>query len=100
MQESITLTSLKHEELLSMIEEGAAKALDRRFTSYKPQDSPIEDRIMNSIEAAKFLGVSRVSLHKWIKAKSVPFKRQGRRLLFSKRELISWTSQKGGSNGK
>ncbi len=48
--------------------------------------------IMNTIEAAKFLGVSKNTLYDAAGRLEVPFQRIGKRMLFSRTALIQWLS--------
>lgn len=49
---------------------------------------PIGERLtVTRAEAAKLMGVSITTIKRWIKAKSIPFVRVGRRTLIKKREL-------------
>jgi excisionase family DNA binding protein len=82
------LRSIIREELRNSIDEFFEKHVKELFESY-----PSEDKIINSVQAAKFLGVSRVTLAAWIKNESVPYRREGKRLLFSKRDLLIWVRE-------
>jgi excisionase family DNA binding protein len=90
MNQELTLTNLSNDDLRILISTTLKDDIPKILREHIPDVRPIEDSIMNSVEAARFLGVSRVTLAKWIEKESVPFKRMGSRLLFSKRQLLAW----------
>ena len=49
-----------------------------------------DDKIINTSEAAEFLGISRMTLFRRMKLGQVPYKRLGRRVMFSKLQLTDW----------
>jgi excisionase family DNA binding protein len=88
--EKYILLTFDQEDLRSVVEEVVQGQLKELLKDVASQLDTIEDQVFNSVEAARFLGVSRVTLAKWIEKESVPFKRMGSRLLFSKRQLLEW----------
>lgn len=49
-----------------------------------------EDEVMESMEAAKFLKVSRQTLMKYVQEGKIPAQKLGRQWRFSKEALIEW----------
>lgn len=96
MESKITLTQLSEEQLRKLIEESIESSIPRLLKEHTPQVLNIEDEIMNSSDAARFLSISRVTLVDWLKKGIVPHRQEGRRLLFSKRELLDWVQRGGG----
>jgi excisionase family DNA binding protein len=90
MNQELTLTNLSNDDLRILISSTLKDDIPKILREHIPDVRPINDEIMNSVQAAKFIGVSRVTLAKWIAEESVPFKRMGSRLLFSKRQLLEW----------
>ena len=45
-------------------------------------------------EASKLLNISAISLYSYVKNKKIPFKKEGRRLYFSKPELENWNKDR------
>jgi excisionase family DNA binding protein len=46
--------------------------------------------VLPAVEAARLLGVSRWTLYAAARAKIIPCRRLGRRMLFSRRALLAW----------
>jgi len=51
-------------------------------------------RILNTDEAAKYLNLSRSDLDRLVKDQEVPFERRGDRVVFRRRDLDGWASQR------
>ena len=71
------MTSVTFEEFTSMI-----RATVREELSQKE-----EKELLNFKEACQFLGVSASALNKWKRENLIPFKRLGKRVLFSRKDL-------------
>ena len=52
-----------------------------------PTSSP---EFLTEDEAAKLLRVTRVALYKWRQTAGLPYARAGRRILYSRAELLEW----------
>lgn len=55
-------------------------------------DTPAERDVVNADEAAAFLGLDRKTVYEYARRGAIPHQRLGRRVLFSKRALVSWLS--------
>lgn len=55
------------------------------------KSTPDKD-VLSLAEAARFLGITRVTLSTYIKAKAIPFRQVKRRYLFWRGALIEWLS--------
>jgi excisionase family DNA binding protein len=53
-------------------------------------DSPGEREVLNTAEAAAFLGVDPKLLAKWAKAGKVPSQKPGKGYLYSRAALLTW----------
>lgn len=60
-----------------------------------------EDEVMDTLEAAKFLKVSRQTLMKYVQEGKIPAQKLGRQWRFSKEALVEWlkNGKQGGGNG-
>lgn len=54
----------------------------------------MEDEIMNAMEAAEYLKISRSFLSKLIKEKKLPYMRIGKGLRFTKSSLNEWINER------
>lgn len=61
-------------------------------TSFKTDSST--DDLLNIDEAAQFLNLSKQTVYKKVSNLKIPFSKQGKRLYFSKKDLMQWI-QKG-----
>lgn len=52
-----------------------------------------EPEVLTASEAAKFLRVSRPTLNRMIKEKSIPHKKISRKILFLKSAILDWLTQ-------
>lgn len=59
----------------------------RKFIS----DGISTECLLNVSEAADLLRVSHRTLYSWVGQRRIPFRKAGRRLLFSREELVAWT---------
>ncbi len=50
-----------------------------------------DDKILKPFEAAHLLGIALATVYKWVHQRRIPFRKHGRRLLFSKADLLSWS---------
>lgn len=49
------------------------------------------DCLLDVNEAAELLRVSHRTVYAWVSQRRIPFRKAGRRLLFSREELVAWT---------
>lgn len=91
----LTLITMGKKDLKDVIREILE---ERRLNASKEPDNrlnPQEDEIFNTTQAAKFLKISRMTLHRRMAEGSVPHRRLGRRIMFPKLELLSWLRGQG-----
>ncbi len=50
-----------------------------------------DEKILMPIEAADLLGVALPTVYKWVHQRRIPFRKHGRRLLFSRSDLLKWS---------
>ena len=61
---------------------------------YEKRRLDVEKEILDTTEAAEFLGVSVDTLVKYLDAAAVPYRTLGTRRIFSRRALILWAGGK------
>jgi excisionase family DNA binding protein len=91
----VTLTTLSKEDLQSALREVLTDVLQVATKEPDNRLNPEKDVVMNTSQAAKFLNISRMTLHRRMNEGSVPHRRLGRRIMFSKLELIAWLRGQG-----
>lgn len=99
MQEKVFI-SLTESELRELISHEVRSTISALFNVKEGRikgQYEIEDEIMNTTQAAKFLKISRMTLHRRMTEGSVPYRRLGRRIIFSKNRLKEWV--RGVENG-
>ena len=84
MTKQILLTELSFEDFKALITETVAQAF-QKFKPLEPQDS--NDSLMKIDEVAKFLAVSKVTIHAWKKKGILPFHRLGGRVYYKLHEV-------------
>jgi excisionase family DNA binding protein len=47
---------------------------------------------LDANEAAEFLKVTKKTIYDWVHRKKVPYRKHGRKLVFSQEELIQWSN--------
>ncbi|WP_418975966.1 helix-turn-helix domain-containing protein [Alistipes putredinis] len=81
-------------ELRSIVANEVAAILPRLANSYSKNDSVVSDKL--TVEGAvQFLAnqgvpTTRSTIYNWVFLKKIPFKKVGRRTVFSKKELLGW----------
>ena len=75
------------EMLTPIIEEAVFNAIFKT-NSFKSESE--EDVMMNMEEAAKFLQISKVTLHKIKRNGNLKYYRVGRKILFSRKEILNF----------
>lgn len=64
-------------------------------------DQPLADKLLTPWEAARILNISRVSLYRMIKARSITFVCVGGQFRFKRRALLEWIDRhEYGPNGE
>jgi hypothetical protein len=83
----LIITSLKKDELKSLIEESI-----RTVLSEKPEKSSSSDanNFLNVEEASVFLNLAKATLYSLSSTSKIPVIKKGKRLYFSKQSLIDW----------
>jgi excisionase family DNA binding protein len=79
---------------LDRIEKMISKPLQINVDKVKKSIIKKGDDIIDLKDAAKILNVSNASLYSYVKNKRIPFKKEGRRLIFSSTALEEWKQKK------
>ena len=53
----------------------------------------MEDRFLTKKDAAEFLHVSLGAINAWVHMKKIPYRKHGRRVVLSEKELIEWSKR-------
>ncbi len=53
-----------------------------------------DDSFMTPAQAADFLGIKLPTIYKWVQMKQIPFRKHGRLLRFSRRDLLDWSNNR------
>jgi len=89
MQTDIVLISLTRNELQDLIREVLQQELS------VVNQHKIEKELMSFKETIQFLGISRSTLNIWKSQGKLPFKKLGRRIFFSREEVLSALKETG-----
>lgn len=92
MEKQVLLTQLNPNDLNEMIANGIKEHLPQIIEEHFKLKHLDEDKLLTRKEVCELLRLSYVSLHKKMK-EGLPFKRAGRRVLFSKKEILDWLDQ-------
>lgn len=92
MNESIIITTPA--QLQTIIDE-AVNAILPKLADFRRKNEPVETDGMNVEDAARFLSeqgipTTRATLYNLVYKEAIPYKKFGRRTVFSKRELLAW----------
>jgi prophage regulatory protein len=88
----IVLFPMPLDEFMQFIKDCVNEGLNNPHKqSTLPQDS---QEYLTTVEAARFLKVSLVSIHTWKREQGLPFYRIGRSLRFKKSDLVAFTEKK------
>jgi excisionase family DNA binding protein len=62
----------------------------------KQQNRPTirEDKPLSIIEASEFLNIPKATLYQFTSARTIPFQKVGKKILFFRHELIAWIESK------
>jgi len=50
-----------------------------------------QSEFLNVVEAAEFLRVKIATIYAWVHQRRIPFRRHGRRTIFSRKDLEAWS---------
>lgn len=92
MEKELLLTQLNPNDLNEMIANGIKQHLPEIIEEHFRLKYKDVDEILSRKEVAELLRISYVTLHKKMK-EGLPYKRAGRRVLFSKKEILDWIDQ-------
>lgn len=84
---NIILTQLSQDELQTLIECSLSRVLAKSEIATSTLE---QDKIFTIEEAASFLSLSRHTIYDLTSRSAIPYLKKGRRLYFSKEDLISW----------
>lgn len=92
MNESIIITTPAQ---LQTIISDAVDAIIPKLADFRRKNEPVETDGMNVDDAARFIteqGIptTRATLYNLVYKEAIPYKKFGRRTVFSKRELLAW----------
>ena len=92
MENSIIVTTPA--QLQTIIDE-AVNAILPKLADFRRKNEPVETDGMNVDDAARFIteqGIptTRATLYNLVYKEAIPYKKFGRRTVFSKRELLAW----------
>ena len=92
MNESIIITTPAQ---LQTIISDAVNAILPKLADFRRKNEPVETDGMNVDDAARFIteqGIptTRATLYNLVYKEAIPYKKFGRRTVFSKRELLAW----------
>ena len=81
------LIVISKEQLISIISEVVRQELSHVNREKLPDTEP--DEFLNALQVVIMLKISKPTLYKRMKDGTIPYKKVGRRLLFSKNEIIN-----------
>lgn len=81
------LTSIKKEELSALIENSVRKVLSENPASTNEDNS---SEFLTIDEASKFLNLAKATVYTLTSAGKIPVIKKGKRLYFTKQELMNW----------
>lgn len=92
MNEPIIITTPA--ELRSIVADEVAAILPK-LADFRRKNEPVEIDNLSVEEAVRFIAeqgipTTRSTIYNWVFLKKIPFKKIGRRTVFSKKELLAW----------
>ena len=84
IMEEIIMIKMSVQELKDLISKCVQECLQEHLKQAPPED----DTLLKIDAIAKYLGVSKVTIHTWKKQGKIPFHRMGRRVYFKKSEIL------------
>jgi excisionase family DNA binding protein len=85
MNNATFITTLSTEELQELIESSVKNAV-----KVNPNNSPQDDTLLDTKEAANLIKYEVTSLYGLVKRKRIPFCKVEGKLLFSRKKLLAW----------
>lgn len=76
------------------------KSLEERMDKLEVTHDESQKRIMSSIEAAAYLGISRYELYKLVRSRNLPFSKPKRKLFFDRHQINEWIKGNSTDNNK
>ena len=83
---------LEKQELAEMIDTAVREAITKYLLEASEKAEPLED-IMNSRETARFLDIKLNTLYIKIHKGQLPFMKKGKKVYFSRQQLLEWMSE-------
>lgn len=83
---------LERQELADMIQTAVREAITEYRLAASEKAEPVED-IMNSRETAQFLDIKLNTLYIKIHKGQLPFMKKGKKVYFSRQQLLEWMSE-------
>ncbi|MBL4755957.1 MAG: helix-turn-helix domain-containing protein [Flavobacteriales bacterium] len=87
--QDLILISVSQHELKCLIEQSVIKALDSASSQASGVDT-IQNEYLNIKQASEFTHIAVATLYDYTHKRKIPFSKVGKRLLFSKQELVEW----------
>lgn len=81
MENKLVVIEVDH--LYSLIKQAINEVVIKKKESEHPKE------LLNSKEACEFLGIHPSTLNKWKAENKIPYKRQGKRIFFQRREILN-----------
>lgn len=85
----VLLTTIRKEDLSSMIEVSVRKVLSETNSERNPDSIKTKD-YLDVDEVAKFLNLAKSTIYAKSAARTIPYMKKDKRLYFDKDELIEW----------
>jgi excisionase family DNA binding protein len=89
MQDLILIPFSKH-EFKELLKESVAEALKEQQPTVSGDNS---DKLLSVKEASEFLNLARQTIYGFTSQNLIPFTKRGKKLYFSKAELICWLKE-------
>lgn len=81
------------EELTSLIQNSIRTALIESPSQLSKSSAIDDNKPLTVEEAAKFLNLPKATLYQFTSARKIPFKKLGKRIVFSKNDILKWIEQ-------
>jgi excisionase family DNA binding protein len=94
--QAVTITQINPPELETLLE----NTLKRILASYGLKSQPLEDEMMSISETSTFLDLAVPTIYTKVHLKEIPFHKVGKKLRFSKTELLTWQKSKNSNHAK
>jgi excisionase family DNA binding protein len=86
------IITMEKEELAELIDAAVREAISKYASESAAKSEPQED-IMNSKETARFLDIKLNTLYIKIHKGEIPFMKKGKKVYFSRRQLLEWMAE-------